>query len=43
MAGVLGAVALLVVPAAADADATGLMAQWHLDEVTGGATPGQLR
>jgi concanavalin A-like lectin/glucanase superfamily protein len=31
--------ALLFAPAAVEADSTGLVAQWHLDEVTGGATP----
>lgn len=35
----IGAVALLVAPAAVQADASRLVAQWHLDEVTGGATP----
>ena len=31
--------ALLVAPAVANADSAGLIAQWHLDTVTGGATP----
>ena len=37
--GLLATAALLLAPAAAQADATGLVAEWHLDQVTGGATP----
>ncbi len=37
--GLLGATALLLAPATVHADGAGLVAQWHLDEITGGATP----
>lgn len=36
---VLAATALLLAPAAGHADSTGLVAQWHLDGIAGGATP----